>query len=220
MRLVLLGPPGAGKGTQSSLICNRFSIPQISTGDILRSVSREASPLGLEIRSIMQQGFLVPDNLVIEIVKERIGHPDCRSGYLLDGIPRTLAQGKALAQAGVNLDIVIEFIIPDAVIVERLSGRLIHLPSGRTYHTLYHPPRIPNTDDQTGEPLVQREDDSKETVLKRLAVYHEHNRHLVQFYQDCYRQNRSPLFFSIDGLGQVDLVFRNIVAVLETAFSF
>ncbi|WP_092402624.1 MULTISPECIES: adenylate kinase [Candidatus Ichthyocystis] len=215
MRLVLLGPPGAGKGTQAALICQHFRIPQISTGDMLRSAVKDSSSeIGAKVSDIIQKGLLVPDGLIISIVESRVQLPDCGSGYLLDGIPRTVSQAMALVSASVKLDVVVEIHVPDAVVVERLSGRLLHPASGRTYHTHYNPPRVPGFDDDTGDPLVQRDDDSAEVVLRRLSVYHEHNRQLVEFYKNL-SGDSLPLFFCVDGIGSVNIVFRKILSVLR-----
>ena len=182
MKVLLLGAPGAGKGTQAQFITREFNIPQISTGDMLRAAIKAGTPLGLEAKKIMDAGGLVRDDIIIGMVKERIAQPDCAHGFLFDGFPRTLAQAEAMVAAGVDLDAVVEIDVPDAAIVERMSGRRVHLPSGRTYHVKYNPPKVSGKDDETGEDLVQRDDDKEETVKKRLAVYHEQTEVLVDFY--------------------------------------
>src|SRR6266508_2586682 len=173
MRLVLLGPPWAGKGTQAGVIRDAYGIPQISTGDMLRAAVKAGTPLGLAAKKVMDAGGLVSDEIIVGLVNDRLREPDCRNGYLFDGFPRTIPQADALRDAGVALDYVLEIDVPDAAIVERMSGRRIHPASGRTYHVKYNPPKVPDRDDVTGEPLIQREDDREETVRKRLAVYHE-----------------------------------------------
>ena len=182
MRIILLGAPGAGKGTQAQILKDKFNIPQISTGDMLRSAIKANTKLGLEAKQFMDSGALVPDQLIIELVKERIQDEDCKPGFLLDGFPRTIPQAEAMKQASISIDIVIEIDVPDNVIVERLSGRRTHLASGRIYHIQNNPPKIEDKDDITGEPLVQRDDDKKETILKRLDVYHSQTKPLVDYY--------------------------------------
>ncbi len=182
MRIILLGAPGAGKGTQAQILKDKFNIPQISTGDMLRAAIKANTKLGLEAKQFMDSGALVPDQLIIELVKERIQNEDCKQGFLLDGFPRTIPQAEAMKQASISIDIVIEIDVPDNVIVERLSGRRTHLASGRIYHIQNNPPKIQDKDDITGEPLVQRDDDKKETILKRLDVYHSQTKPLVDYY--------------------------------------
>ena len=172
MRLILLGPPGAGKGTQANFIKEKFGIPQISTGDMLRSAVKAGTPLGIEAKKVMDAGGLVSDDIIIGLVRDRLQQDDCRSGYMFDGFPRTIPQADAMKEAGVALDFVLEIDVPDSEIVERMSGRRAHLPSGRTYHVKYNPPKVEGKDDLTGEDLVQRDDDKEETVKKRLDVYH------------------------------------------------
>ncbi|WP_092486156.1 nucleoside monophosphate kinase [Candidatus Ichthyocystis hellenicum] len=219
MRLVLLGPPGAGKGTQAALICRHLSIPQISTGDILRSAAKDtSSALSSRLRDIMHKGLLVPDELIIKIVENRVRSPDCASGYLLDGIPRTVSQADALMKAHVSLDVVIEIHVPDSVVVERLSGRLVHPSSGRIYHKIYKPPRVLWCDDETGEPLIQRDDDFAETVLRRLSVYHEHSNDLINFYKGL-QDKYLPLFFCVNGVGSSDVIFDRILSLLSEVAS-
>ena len=167
MKILLLGPPGAGKGTQAQFLCEHFGIPQISTGDMLRAATKAGTELGMQVKKVMDSGHLVSDDLMITLVKERIAKEDCKNGFLLDGFPRTIPQAEAMNKAGVILDFVVEIQVPDQVIIERLSGRRVHPGSGRTYHLQYHPPKAQNTDDETGEPLIQREDDKEETVKKR-----------------------------------------------------
>ncbi|NBX88774.1 MAG: adenylate kinase, partial [Betaproteobacteria bacterium] len=182
MRLILLGAPGAGKGTQAAFICQKYSIPQISTGDMLRAAVKAGTPLGLQAKNIMETGGLVSDDLIINLVKERIAQDDCKQGFLFDGFPRTLPQADAMKAAGVKLDFVLELDVPFQAIIERMSGRRSHPASGRTYHVKFNPPQVAGKDDLTGEPLVQREDDKEETVKKRLEVYSQQTRPLVEYY--------------------------------------
>ena len=183
MQIILLGPPGAGKGTQASLLSEHFKIPMISTGDMLRSAMNRKTKLGLEVEKIVNAGKLVPDNIMVELVKERISQPDCRNGFLLDGFPRTIAQADALQEAEIDIDAVIEVSLEDEIIIERLAGRRIHPKSGRTYHILSNPPKFHDKDDITDEPLIQRDDDKPETVKKRLVVYREQTAPLVEYYK-------------------------------------
>src|SRR5664279_5834226 len=183
MRLILLGAPGAGKGTQAAFICKRYGIPQIATGDMLRSAVKAGTPLGLEAKKVMDSGALVGDDIIIGLVKERIKEPDCAPGFLFDGFPRTLPQADAMKAAGVHLDYVLEIDVPDSAIVERMSGRRVHLASGRTYHVRFNPPKAEGIDDVTGEPLILRVDDEEATVKKRLEVYARQTRPLVEYYQ-------------------------------------
>src|SRR5437868_3710774 len=184
MRLILLGAPGAGKGTQAAFICKRYGIPQISTGDMLRAAVKAGTPLGLAAKKVMDSGALVSDDIIIGLVKERIAQPDCAKGFLFDGFPRTIPQADAMKAAGVKLDFVLEIDVPDEDIIERMSGRRAHLASGRTYHVLFNPPKVDGRDDVTGEELVQREDDKEATVRKRLEVYQRQTRPLVAYYSD------------------------------------
>src|SRR5437660_3180238 len=183
MRLVLLGPPGAGKGTQAGFIRDAYGIPQISTGDMLRAAVKAGTPLGLAAKKVMDAGGLVSDDIIVGLVNDRLREPDCRNGYLFDGFPRSIPQADALRDAGVALDYVLEIDVPDAAIVERMSGRRVHPASGRTYHVKFNPPKVAGRDDVTGEPLIQREDDKEETVTKRLAVYHQQTEPLVEYYR-------------------------------------
>ncbi|MDR0701373.1 MAG: adenylate kinase [Azoarcus sp.] len=217
MRLILLGPPGAGKGTQASYIKEKFSIPQISTGDMLRAAVREGSPLGLEAQKVMDAGQLVSDDIIIGLVRDRLERDDCKAGYLFDGFPRTIPQAEALKDARVQIDIVLEICVPDAEIIDRISGRRTHPASGRTYHTRYNPPKTENRDDVTGEPLVQRDDDREETVRKRLEVYHAQTEPLVEFYRKWAANDspRAPHMRKIMGLGSVSEITARIFTALR-----
>jgi len=220
MRLILLGPPGAGKGTQAQLIKEKFNIPQISTGDMLRSAVAAGSELGKMAKKIMDSGALVSDDIIINLVKERLAQPDCQKGYLFDGFPRTLVQADALNSAGVALDWVVQIYVPDQDIITRMSGRRVHPASGRSYHQVFHPPKREGFDDETGEPLMQREDDREETVRKRLYVYHEQTSPLVSYYQNWASSGElrhgltAPRFQLVQGVGSVDQVFEKIVVGL------
>jgi adenylate kinase len=217
MRLILLGPPGAGKGTQAVLICKTFAIPQISTGDMLRRAIDARTALGLAAKEVMDHGALVSDDIVVGLVKERVRAADCARGYLFDGVPRTLAQAEALRDAPIDVDYVVEIDVPDAAIVERMSGRRVHLASGRSYHIKYNPPRVAGVDDVTGEPLVQRDDDREETVRKRLAVYHLQTEPLLAWYEQWGRTGdlRAPRYRKVDGLGSVESVGDACLAALR-----
>ncbi len=216
MKILLLGAPGAGKGTQAQFIKDAFNIPQISTGDMLRAAVKAGTPLGLEAKQIMDAGGLVRDDIIIGLVKERIAEADCENGFLFDGFPRTLAQAEAMVDAGVNLDAVVEIDVPDAAIVERMSGRRVHLSSGRTYHLVYNPPKVEGKDDVTGEDLIQREDDHEETVKKRLAIYHEQTEVLVGFYGKLSSENSGlPKYIKVDGTQAVDKVKDDILNTLK-----
>ena len=208
MRLILLGGPGAGKGTQASFITQRYGIPQISTGDMLRAAVKAETPLGMEAKKVMGRGELVSDDIILKLVKERIKMPDCRNGFLFDGFPRTIPQADALKDASVGLDYVIEIDVPDAAIVERMSGRRVHVASVRTYHVKFNPPKVRGKDDVTGEPLIQREDDKEETVRKRLEVYHRQTEPLVAYYVKWAEQGngQAPKYHRIDGVGGVEQV--------------
>ena len=211
MRIILLGAPGAGKGTQAQILKDKFNIPQISTGDMLRAAIKANTKLGLEAKQFMDSGALVPDQLIIELVKERIQDEDCKPGFLLDGFPRTIPQAEAMKQASISIDIVIEIDVPDNVIVERLSGRRTHLASGRIYHIQNNPPKIQDKDDITGEPLVQRDDDKKETILKRLDVYHSQTKPLVDYYSKwAASENKGLRYIKINGLGDVKDIQKTI----------
>jgi adenylate kinase len=217
MRLILLGPPGAGKGTQARFVCEAFRIPQISTGDMLRSAVKAGTPLGQAAKRVMDSGALVSDDIIIGLVTERLREPDCRNGYLFDGFPRTIPQADALRAARVPLDHVLEIDVPDSAIVERMSGRRVHLASGRTYHVKYNPPKVPDRDDVTGEPLIQREDDREETVRKRLAVYHEQTEPLIAYYKQWAATGdlQAPKFRKVDGLGTVEAIRDAALAALR-----
>jgi adenylate kinase len=218
MRLILLGPPGAGKGTQATFIKEAFGIPQISTGDMLRAAVKAGTPLGLAAKKVMDSGALVSDDIIIGLVQERLRETDCERGYLFDGFPRTIPQADAMKDAGVRIDHVLEIDVPDAAIVERMSGRWVHLPSGRTYHVRFNPPRQAGLDDETGEPLVQRDDDREDTVKKRLAVYHAQTEPLVAYYRTWAGTGdpRAPRYRAIDGLQDVDTVRRAALDALQT----
>lgn len=217
MKVMLLGMPGAGKGTQAQFLMDRYRIPQISTGDMLRAAIKAGTPLGNEARRYMDRGELVPDHVVIELVKQRVREADCANGYIIDGFPRTIPQAEAMKQAGVDLDYVVEIDVDDAEIVERLSGRRTHLPSGRTYHVVFQPPRVAGKDDATGEDLVQREDDREETVLKRLQVYHGQTRQLIDYYSSWAARGdaRAPKYRKVAGTGSVDDIRDSIFAALS-----
>ena len=211
MRIILLEAPGAGKGTQAQILKDKFNIPQISTGDMLRAAIKANTKLGIEAKQFMDSGAPVPDKLIIELVKERIQDEDCKQGFLLDGFPRTIPQAEAMKQASISIDIVIEIDVPDNVIVERLSGRRTHLASGRIYHIQNNPPKIQDKDDVTGEPLVQRDDDKKETILKRLDVYHSQTKPLVDYYSKwAASENERLRYIKINGLGDVKDIQKTI----------
>ncbi|MBA4212467.1 MAG: adenylate kinase [Polaromonas sp.] len=206
MRLILLGAPGAGKGTQATFICQKYGIPQISTGDMLRAAVKAGTPLGLQAKSVMESGALVSDDLIINLVKERIAQADCAGGFLFDGFPRTIPQADAMKTAGVKLDYVLEIDVPFDAIIERMSGRRSHPASGRTYHVKFNPPKVDGKDDVTGEPLIQREDDKEETVKKRLEVYSAQTRPLVDYYSSWARNDAAsaPQYRAISGMGTVE----------------
>jgi adenylate kinase len=216
MRLILLGAPGAGKGTQAAFICRQYGIPQISTGDMLRAAVKAGTELGLAAKRVMDSGALVSDDIIIGLVKERIAQPDCANGFLFDGFPRTLPQADAMKAAGVRLDLVLEIDVPDEAIIERMSGRRVHPASGRTYHVTFNPPKVAGKDDATGEDLIQREDDKEETVRKRLAVYESQTRPLVAYYSAwaATGDTNAPRYRRISGTGSVDEITARALAAL------
>ena len=217
MRLILLGPPGAGKGTQANAIKEKFAIPQISTGDMLRAAVKAGTDLGLAAKKVMDSGGLVSDDIIIGLVKERLKQDDCKNGYLFDGFPRTIPQANAMKDAGVAIDFVLEIDVPDGDIITRMSGRRVHLASGRTYHVKFNPPKVAGLDDVTGEPLIQRDDDKEETVVKRLRVYHDQTKALVGYYNEWASSGRpgAPKYRKIDGIGTVDAVRDSAFAALQ-----
>ena len=216
MRLILLGPPGAGKGTQAAFITEACGIPQISTGDMLRGAVKAGTPLGVAAKKVMDAGALVSDDIIIGLVKERLRQPDCAKGYLFDGFPRTIPQAEALRTAGVAVDYVLELKVPDPAIIERMSGRRVHLPSGRTYHVRYNPPRVADKDDVTGDDLIQRDDDREETVRKRLAVYHAQTEPLIAYFIQWAATGdpRAPKYRKVEGSGSVDEIKARVLSVL------
>ena len=217
MRLILLGAPGAGKGTQATFICQKYSIPQISTGDMLRAAVKAGTDLGLEAKKVMDSGGLVSDDLIINLVKERIAQADCEHGFLFDGFPRTIPQADAMKAAGVKLDFVLEIDVPFEAIIERMSGRRSHAASGRTYHVKYNAPKVDGKDDVTGEPLIQRDDDKEETVRKRLEVYSAQTRPLVDYYSQWARDDsaNAPQYRAISGMGNVDEITSRAMSALN-----
>ena len=215
MKVLLLGAPGAGKGTQAQFIKEAFNIPQISTGDMLRAAVKAGTSLGIEAKKIMDAGGLVRDDIIIGLVKERIQEADCANGFLFDGFPRTLAQAEAMKEAGVVLDFVVEIDVPDEAIVERMSGRRVHVASGRTYHLVYNPPKVAGKDDETGEDLIQRDDDQAETVQKRLNVYHEQTEVLVDYYGKQSVETGLPGYIKVDGTQDVNEVKEQVLAQLQ-----
>lgn len=217
MRIILIGPPGAGKGTQANYIKEEFGIPQISTGDMLRAAVSAGTSLGKELKTIMDSGQLVSDELILQLVKERIAEDDCRQGYLFDGFPRTIAQADGMKANGIEIDHVVELRVDDSDIIQRMSGRRIHPGSGRSYHVMFNPPKVPDRDDVTGEPLVQRDDDKEKTVQKRLQVYHEQTAPLIDYYSKWAASgaDRAPKYSVIDGSGGVDEIRRKIVSILR-----
>ncbi|SFZ74624.1 adenylate kinase [Chitinimonas taiwanensis] len=216
MRLILLGAPGAGKGTQANFIKEKFGIPQISTGDMLRAAVKAGTPLGLEAKAIMDAGGLVRDDIIIGLVKERIAQPDAAKGFLFDGFPRTIPQAEAMREAGVDIDFVVEIDVPDSAVVERMAGRRFHIASGRSYHVKFNPPKVEGRDDVTGEALVQRDDDKEETVKKRLAVYHEQTEVLVGYYGKLAASGdqKAPKYVKINGIGAVEAIRDQVFAAL------
>jgi adenylate kinase len=217
MRLILLGAPGAGKGTQAAYICQKYGIPQISTGDMLRAAVKAGTELGVAAKKVMDAGGLVSDDIIIGLVKERIAQPDCAKGFLFDGFPRTIPQADAMKNAGVKLDVVLELDVPDEAIIERMSGRLFHTASGRSYHVKFNPPKTPGVDDVTGEPLTQRDDDKEDTVRKRLAVYQSQTRPLVDYYSKWAATGdaQAPRYARIAGLGSVEDITARAMKALE-----
>ena len=214
MKIILLGPPGAGKGTQANIIKNTFAIPQISTGDMLRAAVKEGTPLGIQAKKVMDAGELVSDDLILGLVKERITRDDCKNGYLFDGFPRTIAQAEGMKAEGIEIDVVVELQLDDSEIIKRMSGRRIHPGSGRSYHVIFNPPKVENTDDETGEPLVQRDDDKEETVRKRLEVYHNQTSPLIKYYSDLSDQG-SVRYVHINGTGDVNEISKTIIDQLS-----
>ena len=218
MRLILLGPPGAGKGTQAAYVTEKFGIPQISTGDMLRAAVKAQTPLGIEAKKIMDAGGLVSDDIIIGLVQDRLKEPDCQKGYLFDGFPRTIPQADALKSAGVALDYVVELVVPEESIIERMSGRRVHPASGRSYHIKFNPPKVADVDDVTGEPLVLRDDDREETVRHRLSVYREQTRPLVDYYEGwaASGDTAAPQYRRIPGLGSVNEIRDRILEALSS----
>ena len=219
MRLILLGPPGAGKGTQANYIKEKYAIPQISTGDMLRAAIKAGTPLGMAAKAVMDEGKLVSDEIIINLVKERIKEADCANGFLFDGFPRTIPQAEAMKQAGVDIDFVVEIAVDDAEIIKRMSGRRVHLASGRTYHIVFNPPKVAGKDDVTGEDLVQRDDDTEETVRKRLEVYHAQTKPLVEYYSAWAKsgEQNAPKYINIPGVGSVEAIRDSIFDALSKA---
>jgi adenylate kinase len=217
MKLILLGAPGAGKGTQAAFITEKYGIPQISTGDMLRAAVKAGTPLGLEAKKVMDAGQLVSDEIILGLIKERLQQPDCAKGFLFDGFPRTIPQAEALRTQGVDLDLVLEIDVPDEEIIKRMSGRRVHTASGRTYHVVFNPPKIAGKDDATGEDLIQREDDKEETVRKRLDVYHSQTKPLVEFYSKWAATGdaRAPKYRRVNGVGPLDGIREAVLAALK-----
>lgn len=217
MKIILLGPPGAGKGTQANLIKETFKIPQISTGDMLRAAVKAGTELGKQAKKVMDAGDLVSDELILGLVRERIQQPDCAAGYMFDGFPRTLAQADGMKAAGIGVEYVVELQVPDEEIVRRMGGRRVHPGSGRTYHILFNPPKVAGKDDVTGEPLIQRDDDAEETVRKRLQVYHSQTAPLIKYYGDwaATGDRRAPKHVRIDGSGDVSRITKQVLDALR-----
>ena len=215
MRIILLGAPGAGKGTQTRFITEKFTVPQISTGDMLRAAVRAESPLGLQVKDVMDSGGLVSDEIIIALIQERLQQPDCANGFLFDGFPRTIPQAEALRDAGVHLDHVLEIAVDDEEIVGRLSGRRVHPASGRVYHTEYNPPKVAGVDDLTGEELIQRKDDLEETIRHRLSLYHSQTKPLVAFYQNLEAVQGTPKCSRVEGVGTVEEITAKVMAALS-----
>ncbi|HYA76438.1 MAG TPA: adenylate kinase [Burkholderiaceae bacterium] len=218
MRLILLGPPGAGKGTQAAKLASRLGIPQISTGDMLRAAVKAGTPLGRSAKAIMDAGQLVSDAIILDLVRERLAQPDCAKGYLFDGFPRTIGQATAMKSSSIVVDLVLQIMVPDADIIERMSGRRVHLASGRSYHTRNNPPKVPGRDDVTGEPLVQRDDDKEQIVRERLAVYHAQTRPLVEYYSSWAASGEpgAPRYRAVDGIGSVEQVQNRVLDALKS----
>lgn len=217
MRLILLGAPGAGKGTQAAFIKEKFGIPQISTGDMLRAAVKAGTPLGIEAKKVMDSGGLVSDEIIINLVKERLKEDDCQNGYLFDGFPRTIPQAEAMKEAGVKIDFVLEIDVPHEAIIDRMSGRRVHPASGRTYHVTFNPPKVEGKDDETGEELIQRDDDKEETVRKRLDVYESQTRPLVDYYGEWAKtgDSNAPQYRRIEGVGSVEEIKAKAFAALN-----
>ena len=217
MRLILIGPPGAGKGTQAAFIKERFAIPQISTGDMLRAAVKAGTPLGLKAKSVMESGALVSDDIILGLMEESIAQPDCKNGFLLDGFPRTIPQAEALKKTGIPIDFVLEISVPDDEIVRRISGRRVDPVSGRTYHIVYNPPKVEGKDDVTGDPLIQRDDDKEDVVRHRLEVYHNQTEALVKFYGDLAKSGdkTAPQYRAISGLGTIDEITARVFDALK-----
>ena len=214
MQIILLGAPGAGKGTQAKFISDHLNIPQISTGDMLRASVSKGTELGLKAKVLMEKGELVPDDLILDLVKDRISEKDCANGFLFDGFPRTLDQANALKEKGIKIDCVIEIMVDDDEIIQRMSGRRVHTASGRTYHIKYNPPKQENIDDETGEPLIQRPDDNEETVRKRLAIYHDHTSPLVDFYKKSSLVQNGNKYIQVNGVGDISTIQEQIKKAL------
>jgi len=214
MQIILLGAPGAGKGTQAKFISDHFNIPQISTGDMLRASVSKGTELGLKAKVLMEKGELVPDDLILDLVKDRISEKDCANGFLFDGFPRTLDQANALKEKGIKIDCVIEIMVDDDEIIQRMSGRRVHSASGRTYHIKHNPPKQENIDDETGEPLIQRPDDNEETVRKRLAIYHEQTSPLVDFYKKSSLVQNGNKYIEVNGVGDISTIQEQIKKAL------
>lgn len=217
MKLILLGAPGAGKGTQAAFITEKYGIPQISTGDMLRAAVKAGTPLGLEAKKVMDAGQLVSDEIILGLIKERLKQPDCAKGFLFDGFPRTIPQAEALRTQGVDLDLVLEIDVPDEEIIKRMSGRRVHTASGRTYHVVFNPPKVVGKDDVTGEDLIQREDDKEETVRKRLDVYHSQTKPLVEFYSKWAATGdaHAPKYRKVNGVGPLDGIREAVLTALK-----
>ena len=216
MKLILLGGPGAGKGTQAGFITEKYHIIQVSTGDMLRAAIKAGTELGKIAKTIMDEGGLVPDDVIMGIIQERLQEPDCEKGVLFDGFPRTLGQAKALDESGIEIDAVIEIAVPDNEIIRRVSGRRVHLASGRTYHVEFNPPKVEGMDDVMGEPLIQREDDQEETVQKRLEVYHQQTEPLIGYYQEKYQEKGVPKYIRVEGVGSVTDIRDRIFTEIDT----